>query len=237
MATIPENKWVPEQGPFVIQDQIQLVLNNQEASITVATFKEVYREIVSGFVTPPTVHSKFNKSFSGVCLDWKKIHSLPFLVALDTKSREFQYKILNRYLVANTILKKIGKIDSSLCTFCGTLDESLEHLFVTCHFTTLLWKELIAWCNGRQIKVESLSGVNIIFGDWQRKDCFFLLNHIILIAKQYIYSCRSNNLKPLFHVLLHKFVYQLECKISKWNNNWQAHSIKLGKSGFEYIEH
>ena len=141
--------------------------------------------------------------------------------------------------MTNTFLKKIGKLDSALCTFCGMLDESLEHLFVTCHFTTLLWRELIAWCIGRQIKVESLSAVNIIFGDWQRKDCFLLFNHIILIAKQYIYSCRSNNLKPLFHVLLQriKFVYQLECKIAKWNNSWQAHSIKWGKSGFEVIEH
>ena len=228
-----------EKNPFVIQDQIQLVLNNQEVSTTEASFKKVYSEIVSGIATPPTAHSKFNESFSGVCLDWKKIHSLPFLVALDTKSREFQYKIINRYLVTNTFLKKIGKIDSALCTFCGMLDESLEHLFVTCHFTTLLWRELIAWCNDRQIKVESLSAVNIIFGDWQRKDCFLLFNHIILIAKQYIYSCRSNNLKPFFHVLLQriKFVYQLECKIAKWNNSWQAHSIKWGKSGFEVIEH
>ena len=94
------------KSPFVIQDQIQLVLNNQEVSITEATFKKVYRELVSGFVTPPTAHSKFNESFNGVCLDWNEIHSLPFLVALDTKSREFQYKILNRYLVTNTFLKK-----------------------------------------------------------------------------------------------------------------------------------
>ena len=35
------------------------------------------------------------------------IHSLPFKVALDTKSREFQYKILNRYLVTNTFLQSI----------------------------------------------------------------------------------------------------------------------------------
>ena len=63
---------------------------------------------------------KFNESFSGVCLDWKKIHSLPFLVALDTKSQEFQYKIINRYLVTNTFLKKIGKIDSALCCLLYT---------------------------------------------------------------------------------------------------------------------
>ena len=43
------------KSPFVIQDQIQLVLNNQEASIVEATFKKVYREI-SGIVTPLTAH-------------------------------------------------------------------------------------------------------------------------------------------------------------------------------------
>ena len=32
------------KSPFVIQDQIQIVLNNQEASIIEATFKKVYRE-------------------------------------------------------------------------------------------------------------------------------------------------------------------------------------------------
>ena len=92
------------KSPFVIQDQIQLVLNNQEVSITEANFKKVYREMVCGFVTPPTAHSKCNEIFNGVCLEWNEIHSLPFLVALDTKSREFQYKILNKYLVTNTFL-------------------------------------------------------------------------------------------------------------------------------------
>ena len=37
-------------------------------------------------------------------------------------------------LATNTFLKKIGKTDSSACSFCGVTDESLEHLFVTCQF-------------------------------------------------------------------------------------------------------
>ena len=75
------------------------------------------------------------------------------------------------------------------------------------HYIALERTYSLDWCNGRQIRVESLSAVNIIFGDWQRKDCFLLLNHIILIAKQYIYYCRSNNLKPLFHVLLQRIKF------------------------------
>ena len=53
----------------------------------------------------------------------------------------------------------------------------LEHLLVTCHFTATLWKELLVWCNGRDINIETLSAVDILFGDWQRKDCFLLFNH------------------------------------------------------------
>ena len=97
-----------------------------------------------------------------------------FLVCLDTNTREFQYKILNRYPVTDTFLKKIGEIDFSMRTFCSVLNESMEHLFMTCHYlTTLLWKEPMARWNGRHNKVESLSAVdNIIFGDWWRNDWF-----------------------------------------------------------------
>ena len=121
------------------------------------------------------------------------------------------------YLVTNTFLKKIGKIDSSACSFCGVNDESLEHLFVTCLFTATLWEKLVIWCNNINIKVKSLSAADIIFGDWQRKEDFLLLNHIILIAKRYIYYCRINNSKPLFNVLKVriKSVYLLEYQILK----------------------
>ena len=114
----------------------------------------IYRELISVLVTPPTVQSRYNESFDTVCLEWKEIYSLPFKVALNTKSREFQYKVLNRYLVTNTFLKKIGKTDSSACSFCSVTDESLEHPFVICQFTATLWEKLIIWCNNLNMKVE-----------------------------------------------------------------------------------
>ena len=220
--------------PFVLHDQIKLVLNDQDVLIDKALSKSIYRELISGLVTLPTAQLRYNESLYNVCLEWKEIYSLPFKVTLDTKSREFQYKVLNRYLVTNTFLKKIGKIDSSACSFCGVNDEFLEHLFVTCLFLATLWEELVMWCNNINIKVESLSAVDIIFGDWQRKEDFLLLNHIILIAKQYTYYCRINNSKSLFNVLLVriKSVYLLECQIPTWKNKRQAHSLKWGKCRF-----
>ena len=109
--------------PFIVPDEIQLVLSNRDVSIDKATSKSIYTELISVLVTSPTAQSRYNESFDTVPLNWKEIYSLPFKVALDTKSREFQYKILNRYLVTNTFLKKIGKTDSSACSFCGVADE------------------------------------------------------------------------------------------------------------------
>ena len=90
-----------------------------------------------------------------------------------------------------------NRLFSLLLLWCGWRIPR-EHLFVTCHFTATLWEKLIVCCNNVNIKAQSLSIVDIIFGDWQRKDYLVLLNHIILIGKQYIYYCRIYNSKPLF---------------------------------------
>ena len=93
--------WYVNKTHFVLHDQIQLVLNNQNVLIDKALSKSIYRELISGLVTLLTAQLRCYESFDNVCLEWKEIYSLPFKVALDTKSREFQYKVLNRYLVTN----------------------------------------------------------------------------------------------------------------------------------------
>lgn len=150
---------------FSLQDHIQLVLKNQRVPIEKAVSKSVYGELISKLITLPTAQLRYNEFFKDARLEWKKIYSLPFRVALDTKSREFQYRVLNRYLTTNILLEKIGKISSSACSFCGATDESLEHLLVACNFTTILWERLNMWFNNRDIEVQSLSAEDIIFGD------------------------------------------------------------------------
>ena len=61
-------------------------------------------------------------------LHWKEILSLPYQVALNTMSRESQYKFLHRYLANNDFLNKIGISSSPRCSLCDGADESLEHL-------------------------------------------------------------------------------------------------------------
>ena len=67
----------------------KLRLKNQTVQFDKASSKNIYSEIRSRYETNP----KFEEKYSGACLDWHDIYKLPFSVLIDTKSREFQYKI------------------------------------------------------------------------------------------------------------------------------------------------
>lgn len=93
--------------------------------------KKIYKLFISKISKPPTAKKKFDEHYAsnGSSLDWGIIYSIPFECAIDTKSREFQYKVLNRILPFNEFLFKIGKSDSPLCSFCQETEESMPHLF------------------------------------------------------------------------------------------------------------
>ena len=78
---------------------------------------------------------------------------------MDTKSSEFQYKLLNRCLVTNAFLFKVGLASTPACSFCGDMDESLEHLITSssCHYCKNFWAEVIKWFHKQGIKIANLS--------------------------------------------------------------------------------
>ena len=78
---------------------------------------------------------------------------------MDTKSSEFQYKLLNRCLVTNAFLFKVGLASTPACSFCGDMDESLEYLITSssCHYCKNFWAEVIKWFHKQWIKIANLS--------------------------------------------------------------------------------
>ena len=130
----------------------------------------------------------------------KKLCSLRYRVALDTMTLECQYKLLNRCLVTNAFLCKIGFIPSPAFSLCGESDESLEHLFLSCHYTKNFYVEDMKWLDDHKVKNENLSDKYIMFGIIGCEDDIFL-NHILLMAKQDLYSSRQNKSSPSIRVL------------------------------------
>jgi len=83
------------------------------------------------------------------------------------------------------------------------------------------------------IAIKPLSNKDIIFGIMDcNRDLF--VNHILLIAKKYIYSCRCNKTTPSIIVsnARIKMIHSLEMMVAKSCNKLPIHLKKWGK----YIE-
>ena len=128
--------------------------------------KKVYAELVSKLKERPTAQIRFEEMFPEHNFDWKKIVKLPFQVALDQQTREFQYKLLNRILFTNSKLFKIGLADSPRCTFCGKDNESPEHLFLYCHYANSFRTDISTWLKRCNCNIDLILSdqLDIMFG-------------------------------------------------------------------------
>ena len=139
-----KSKALPHTPPFDPQDYY-LVLNSVKVSLSEMDTKTFYEAHVSDLRETPTAQLRYNEMLHDSELMWSKIYSLPFQVALDTYTRDFQYKILNRILFTNSKLFKLKLVESPLCSFCDKNEETLEHLFVFCEHSKAVWKEISSW--------------------------------------------------------------------------------------------
>ena len=122
----------------------------------------------------------------------------------------------------------IGIIPSPACSLCGESDESLEHLFLSCHYTENFWSEVIKWLVDHNVKIENLSDKDILFCIIGCENEIFV-NHILLLAKQYLYSCRQSKYPLSIRVLHSKIntVSLIETMIAKSNNKLETHNINI----------
>ena len=129
-AIPPEWKLLLKNGDDVNQTN-KTVSDDDVKDITCMGSESIYLALVKRVQIPPTAQSKFDSLYNiSNILDWKNIYQLPGRVTLDTRTRAFQYKILNRTLYTNSILYKMKLIPSPLCTFCGDHEASFGKVCV-----------------------------------------------------------------------------------------------------------
>jgi len=104
--------------------------------------------------TPPTAQQKFTDKYSETSINWEKVYSLPFRTTLDSKLREFQYKILNNIFFTNAKLFHFGLSQSPNCTFCNEEPETIGHLLSRCKVSSEFWKEVLSWLKESNIITE-----------------------------------------------------------------------------------
>ena len=137
-------------------------------------------------------------------LNWHDAYMNAIKCTKSTKLIEFQFRFLHQTLATNTTLVKMGYKDDTRCTFCHEESENFTHLFWFCRKIEFFWKQLI----------DSLKHHNLLSNDYTIDNLVILglsrdtsknktVNYILLLARFYIWLCRSKeniptieNLKP-----------------------------------------
>ena len=208
-----------------IWDDVFLYSSNDALLLSELSSKKIYNILVSKISISPSAKKKFEDSYASTeqALDWKRIYSNAFRRAIDTKTREFQYKILNRILPLNDFLFKIGKSNSPLCSFCQSSEENMSHFFFHCPLVANFWQSVKHLLGGYEL-IER----EVILGITDTVENVFLKNHLILLGKQHIFRCKHNNSLPsaISFTKTLKAVFDSERLIAKENNKINLHYDK-----------
>ena len=93
----------------------------------------MYRKLKKLNAETPTAFKKYLEIFPGLSeIGFNNVFVIPDSCTNDNKLKDFQFKILHRYLPTNSLLYIMKRIDSAKCTFCGLYRETIQHLFYDC---------------------------------------------------------------------------------------------------------
>ena len=179
--------------------------------------KPFYNTLINTTVTP-ICKQKWSEKLNTVLSDkdWTDYFSLPFKITNDFNLQWFQFRILHRIIGTNYLLSKMKIKNSSLCTFCGIEDETIEHFFLYCSKTKLFLNRFF-----RNFKDKhKITNISLIFGIPNEKND--LVNLLLLLVKRYIYNCRVNEELP--NIIKAKrylqFKYQVIKETAVFKNTW-----------------
>lgn len=108
----------------------------------------------------PTAKVRLAAKYPHTDIDWKGVYSLAFRTTLESKPREFQFKIVLSSQKRNC---RFGMADSPTCAFCQTDVESLEHLLFSFKVSSKFWKHVLSCLRHYNIFVENIREEDVIF--------------------------------------------------------------------------
>ena len=192
------------------------------------TNQYIYRMLINNTVTPSS-QLKWREIFPNDFhkLEWKKIYSNIYKTSIDSILRSFNYKFLMRIIPTNKLLLKYKLVESSLCSFCNTDIESIEHLYWECFETQKLWRELNVLIASKSLNI-IISKQEALLGITKQSKFSNISNYLILIMKFYIHSTKYNNRKLSFDAFMFylKLRINIEEQIALKNDKYDKHVEK-----------
>ena len=231
---------IPSQWKKKIQDHppgnchsmtrvpLSIICKGRKLGLKSVTSKLIYEELLSGIQTTPSAKKYFENKFKSNELDWPRIYQLPRSTSVHSKTRIFQYKVLNNILYLNSRLYRMGLVTSPLCSLCSLSNETTTHLFSECNISLALWKEIQNKVKG-VLTLPNLNDHDVHLGFLtEGSGSLHLHNQILLSYKQFLYEHRKIkqgiNITEFWKHL--KMVYKIELEIAKKNCKLTYHNKK-----------
>ena len=145
--------------------------------------KQTYEIFLRKKRIPPTAKRKLTDKYPDINVESDKVYSLSFRSTLESKTREFQYKILNCLVYTNEKLYQFSLVASPSCIFYQETAESIEHLLFCCKISSDFWKHVLSWLKDNDIYIETLEEWDIILGKFDIKRQFHFNTSFITTRK------------------------------------------------------
>ena len=176
-------------------------INEKYVDIESTPTRELYAHLVKQQLDTPTSYAKYSQYVDQLTeIEKKNMFILPRICTQDNELKEFQYKVLHRYLPTNTLLIKMNRIETKTCTFCNLYDETIIHLLYECLCVKDIWFGIQRVLEYILCEPVNLTCIDVIFG--YRLDQLGKksneINAIILNTKMYIWKCKLRSLTPTF---------------------------------------
>ena len=189
--------------------------------------KSIYWKLIENKFSIPTAQNYISNKLRIPDIEWSEVYQNVYLVTNDVKLRAFQYKILNNCLFLSKDLFRFHLVDSPNCVFCKTEKETMEHLFVECHFSKVFYSSAKNWLRTGGIILPELNLKNVILGSGSDLTTEFLF----VLYKYVLYLYRSKGLVPKlvnFQAKLQEYVV-IEFEIAKRSKKLDTHFRKYEK--------
>ena len=174
--------------------------------------KHYYKILNESYTTEPTGIKNWKRNYPNLFINWKVKFSFIYQSTRDTKLRDFSFRLLHKILTTKKELVKFQVANNETCIFC-TNSDSIEHTFLDCIITSSFYSEALVWYNRVNNSNIALSNVQIAFNDIpyfeQLTDHQIHRLHLfIILLKQYVYSCKCLEKKPIQQEFQNKVTLQ-----------------------------
>ena len=165
----------------------------------------------------PKVLEYWNNFFQDSII-WNEIFGYYRKCTKDCKLLDFQYRFIYRTIYTKKELLKMKLVDNDICIFCKNTSEDISHLFFDCELVKNFWHKVEYFLNTHLECNITLTQFIIMFGLCSH---IKILNHIILLAKRFIYisSIKQHALSFEVSIKTVKDTCTIEKYIARKNNS------------------